>query len=227
MKKNIVILSICLFALAQVNAQIEQGTILVGGYLGFNTSSSTSTTIVGGTTTTVDNPTYSSFNLGPWIGYLVTEDLAVGLGLNYGQSKTETVDAIDPQINDTYTTSMFTITPSARYYYAHGDLVHLYGQLNIPIGFGKVSDKYTDGNTDTEVLTDVSTFGVGISPGATIKLTDACGLDFSYGFLGFSSYKESGDREDYMGDPYQVEYKSSTFGLGWSNTFTFGILFNF
>ncbi len=227
MKKNIVILSICLFAFAQVNAQIEQGTILVGGTLGFSSSSATLTSTAGGTSTTTDLPKYSSFNLGPWIGYMITEDFGAGVGIDFSQTKSVAVDVFITGDELTNTTSMFTITPGARYYYVHGDMVHLYAHLGIPIGFGSMTEDYNDGSTTTTTETKVSSFGVGINPGATISLTDRCGLDFSYGFLGFSSYKETADLKDYMDDPYTEEYSSSSFGLDWAGTFNFGILFNF
>lgn len=227
MKKNIVILSICLLAFAQVNAQIEQGTILVGGMLGFSSSSATFTSTAGGTSTTTDLPKYSSFNLGPWVGYMITEDFGAGIGINYSQSKTVAVDVFTTGDESTSTASMFTIAPGVRYYYVHGDMVHLYAQLGIPIGFGSMTDEYNDGSTTTTTESSISSFGVGLSPGATINLTERCGLDFSYGFLGFSSYTETADLKDFNDDPYTEEYKSSGFSLDWAGSFNFGILFNF
>lgn len=227
MKKNIIISAICLLTFAQVNAQIEQGTILVGGILGFSSSSATFTTDAGGTSTTVDLPKYSSFNFGPWIGYCLSENLAVGIGIDYSMSKSVANDVFVTGDEDTHTSSMFTIAPGVRYYYVHGDMVHLYAQLGIPIGFGSETQDYNDGSTTTTTESKISSFGVGINPGATIKLTDRCGLDFSYGFLGFSSYTETADLKDFNDDPYTEEYKSSGFGLDWAGSFNFGILFNF
>ena len=117
MKKNIVILSICLFALGQVNAQIEQGTILVGGRLGFSSSSATFTSTAGGTSVTTDLPKYSSFNLGPWIGYMITEDLAAGIGINYSQSKSVAKDVITTGDESTSTNlSLIHISEPTRPY---------------------------------------------------------------------------------------------------------------
>lgn len=212
MKKNILLSIISLVVVIQVSGQTVQGSLMIGGSLGF--SSSSSETTVGGTTT--DGPQYSSFNLMPYAGYFLSDNLAVGLGLGYSSSSVTTNDG-DNDLTDK--SSLIEVMPFARYYYVHGDMVHMYAQLGIGFGFGTYTDEYFDGTDVVSVESDMSTMNIGIGPGATVMLGEKCGLEIHYGSLGFTSYKTTDSTGDF-------EYKESGFGLSWAETFGFGIVFH-
>ncbi|MEZ5015299.1 MAG: outer membrane beta-barrel protein [Chitinophagales bacterium] len=227
MKKSILIICIGLLAAAQVQAQYGSGDLLIGGWLNISSGSGTYTTTAGGTSTSIDLPKTMELGIGPWFGYFVSDDIAVGLGIEYSSDKTTSHDVYVTDDEDVVTMSMFTITPGARYYMHNEDMVQCYIALGIPIGFGSVTDDYSAGGTTTTTTTDLSSFGVGISPGTSITLGDHCALDFSYGFLGFMSTTSTYNGTDFNGDAYTEEVKNSSFGLTFNDGFNFGILFNF
>ncbi len=212
-------------ALTTINAQVEQGTILIGGMGGFNSYTSESTTVTGGTTVTVQNPKTTMVNLSPYFGYLVTESLAVGLGIGFESTTTVWDDFPAAGDKQTDKTSITTVTPGIRYYYVHLDNTHLFAHLGIPIGFGKVTHEENIGGTATTTESKIMSFGVGIRPGLSINVGEKCALEAMYGFLGYTSSTTTSDGVNYLEEPYTQEDKSSSFGLEWANTFSFGIIF--
>ncbi len=217
MKKSVLLSIISLVVVIQLSAQTEQGTLLLGGSLGF--SSSTSETSSGGTT--VDGPKYGDFSIMPIGGYFLADELAVGLGIGFTSNSVSTTEG-DFDLTDKAT--LFEIMPFARYYYVTGDMVMLYAQLALAFGFGSYQDEFVTIDEDfNEIVAtsemDISTMNVGVGPGATIMLGEKCGLDVHYGSLGFSSTTTTDADAD-------TEYKSSSFGLSWAETFAFGIVFH-
>lgn len=221
MKSKISMLLICAVTYQFTFAQIEKGTILIGGMGGFSNSTSQNIYDDGTTSTTTDGPTYTSFYIAPWAGFLITEDLAIGLGINYRSYVTKSSFTYFGDItNTTDKTNTFTISPGARYYYVHTDVTHLWAQLSIPIGFGTTTHEEKTGTTTTSSESKIATFGVGISPGLTINISKRCGLEAQYGFLGYTSSKTTTDL-----NPGSNVDKTSSFALDWAGTFGFGIIF--
>lgn len=222
MKKIMFISLIGLFVGTQLSAQVEEGTLLIGGMAGFSSGSS-KTIYDDGTSTTTDGPTTTTFEISPWAGYMISEDLGLLLGIGYSSSTTESKyeDFNGDEHTLTDKSTLFYIAPGVRYYYVHLDFTHLWAQLSVPIGSGKMSEEDQVGGSTTRFESNISTLGVGISPGVTINIGDVCGLEASYGFLGFNSYKSKSE----VGSA-TTTYKSSSFGLEWAETFNFGIVFH-
>ncbi|MCB0515062.1 MAG: hypothetical protein R2798_09600 [Chitinophagales bacterium] len=118
--KKITCLFIVLFAAMGLQAQTEQGSLMLGGNLGF---SSSSVKDVDGAVT--------DFSISPTVGYFVIDNLALGAGFSYVSSK-NTLGGADA------TASAFGFGPFVRYYLEN----RLFGQL----GFDLLSSKANDGD---------------------------------------------------------------------------------
>jgi hypothetical protein len=228
MRKTVIVLLAGAMSLTQLKAQTDQGTILVGGNLGFNSSSSTSTF---GTDDPIDGPSYSSFSINPFGGYFISDNFVVGLSIGYASNGITVLGGADGDIELTDTESWFNVGPFARYYYVNNDAFMLWAGLGVNIGSGKYNDEYVDLDDDfNEVVASeeskMSSMSFGVGPGATIMLGEKCGLEITYGSLGFASYKMTDDGTD-AGAEDDFEYKESGFGLNWSNSFGFGVSFAF
>ena len=117
----------------------------------------------------------------------------------------------------------FTVQPMARYYMVNEDRFMIWGALGVSIGMGTFTDEYLD--IDDNVASQeskISSFGLGIGPGATIMLSEKCAFDFTFGSIGYSTYKLTDDGTD-SGAEDNYEYNESGFGINWSNSFGFGI----
>lgn len=115
-------------------AQIEQGTLMVGGSFGadFETNKSK----YDGNTYT--NAKYVNLSFDPQVGYFVINNLALGGGIGVSTSSYK-----DDDSNDKTVTHEFTLQPMVRYYLDPG--IFFQGKVM----FGGAKDKVTDdGGTD-------------------------------------------------------------------------------
>ncbi len=226
MKKIAFIVLAGAMSLSQLNAQVEQGTIIIGGALGINSSSSTFTF---GDEDPVDGPKYSSLSITPYGMYCLSDNFAVGLGIGYGSNTVTTMGgaAADVELNDKETS--FSFQPMVRYYFVNEDRFMIYAGLGVAIGMGTYTDEYVDFDEDfNEIVSSeeskISTMSVGVGPGASIMLGEKLTFDMSFGSIGYSSYKMTDDGAD-AGTSDDSEYKEGGFGINWANGFGFGISF--
>jgi len=226
MKKTMMIA--CGLFLATVTVNAQDSKMWLGGTAGYSSSSSDNvdTKISGG-------------SFGPTFGYMINENLAVGLGLSY--SGTKTTDGIeelgadfdgdgfdDFLLYDSKSVSGLVIAPFVRYYKGLGDNLKLYGQLSIGIGSGTTSwDGVTDGINELDV-DDVkySTLGLNVAPGIQYSLGDKWSINTSIGLLGYNSRtdKDAGVNDD--GEVVDVKSSSIDFGLN-LNDIKIGVQYHF
>ncbi len=90
MKKTLLSLALLATGVASY-AQLAQGTMMLGGGIGFS-SSGGSTETTGATPAAanvkIDAPAVSSFTISPTFGYFMSENMAVGGSINFGSSST-------------------------------------------------------------------------------------------------------------------------------------------
>lgn len=161
MKKLFFTLAILLSAIT-VNAQ-DVGKFWAGGHIGFSSSKPK-----GGDATT-------SFTIMPELGYVLQENLGIGVNLGYEHIKTGDVKF-----------DGFKIAPFVRYSFLKGDI----GGLFVDGGVGYTHGKDKVGSIS--VKTDE--FEVGFRPGVAINVSDRVALTAKYGFVGYQ-YEKAGDKK--------------------------------
>jgi outer membrane protein len=142
--KKITILIIAMCAAVGSYAQFNQGRMLVGGSLAFQ--SVTNKYKFDGNTTT--NGKATDFSIAPQFGYFVIDNLAVGATLDFTLSKWKDDDGEYES-----TSTVLEFTPTVRYYLPMG--VFFQGQFGI--GPGKY--KEDDNGIDEEKFTRTSVAG--------------------------------------------------------------------
>lgn len=208
MKKTVLLVAIVLAGITSSFAQTSAGNVMAGGSFGF---SSTGGEVVNGNTTNQKNTT-TSFSIIPRAGYFISDGLAVGTGIGFSSQKTT-----DP--DDNYiSSSLFQISPFARYYVSLGEKVSLYGEGAVNLGFG--GSKAVAGGTEIDTG-DVSAFGIAVSPGINYFITDRLGLDIGFSLISFSNTNQKDPTDD-------SENKTNNFSFGFDSfSPNFGIYFFF
>jgi outer membrane protein len=194
---------VCLLSFEAVQAQMEKGKIMVGVAstlsLGVNGSDFMS---LGFTTSKYKSSNYTSdpykstcFNFMPKVGYLVIDNLAVGLNLWVSTSS-----EVDTSDDDKYVENMFGIGPWARYYYP---LEKFYPFLELNLGVG--SSKYQYNSSSDEEKYSAMILGGGI--GVAMPVGDRVTFDIMAGYTSVTSKEKDPSSE--------VDYKAidGTIGL--------------
>lgn len=220
MKKTMMIA--CGLFLATVTVYAQDSKMWLGGTASYNSSSSDNvdTKISGG-------------SFGPTFGYMINENLAVGLGLSYSGTKT-TDGAEDLGIEDSLGNPSFllyksksvsglVISPFVRYYKGLGDNLKMYGQLSIGIGSGTTSWDVETGEVDD---VKYSTLGLNVAPGIQYSLGDSWSVNAEVGLLGYNSRtdKDAGLNDNL--EPVDVKSSSIDFGLN-LNDIKIGVQYHF
>lgn len=133
-----------------------------------------------------DDGDADKFTIAPEIGYNMNDNWAVGAALNY------------TWVKDAY--NMFSINPYARYTYFRTDLVSLFIDGGVDLGFSKPDE----GDSST-------IWGIGLKPGISLNLNEKFSLVAHMGFLGYRDLQEAG----------------KVYGLDLHNNLSFGFYYNF
>lgn len=216
MKKLVLAGAVALFGLS--NAQIAKGTTYLSGSVGYSQVES-------------DNGNYKkeNFNVLPTVGYFVGTNLAVGVGVGYQTEKiTETATTTLPGATvvseDITKKPAFVVAPFVRKYWTLSEKLYIFGQLAVPMQFGKTE---TEGNSvvttgSTTSTTSVSTeakytqVGVTVKPGLDYFLNKNWTIEATIGEFGYNNFKpKNGDATN-----------NYNFGLNLS-TVTFGVKYVF
>lgn len=169
--KKITILVIAICATFGAYAQFNQGRMLAGGTVEFQTSTSK----YKNDATTVTTGRNTNFSLAPQFGYFIIDNLAVGAALDLALSKW------NPENGDGESTgTSIALQPLVRYYLPQG--VFFQGQ------FGIGSAKYkSDGFNNTEEK--YNTLSWALSAGYALFLNDFVAVEPQIGY-GSVRYKE-------------------------------------
>ncbi len=200
-----------------LNAQIEQGKLMVGGTFSFSTQSGKQTAPI-----SVDIDKQLDFTLMPQAGYALAENLVVGLGIGYQYSKTTLVDNIN-LAGKTYdqenSAGLFAIDPFARYYKQTGDKAFAFAELELPIGMGSQNSLRPNANgTGVEDADPIGLFmfGVNLGIGFNYFLNDNCAIEAKWAGLQYLSVTQTlvnGAIDPNTGNTIDAKGKKSAFGL--------------
>ncbi|MFC5872565.1 outer membrane protein [Chryseobacterium arachidis] len=216
MKKVLLAGAIALFGLS--NAQIAKGTAYLSGSVGYSQQE-----------TNNGNNKVENFNVLPTVGYFVGTNLAVGVGVGY-QTQKETNIATTQFGGATIVTTnevkepAFVVAPFVRKYWTLGDKLYIFGQLAVPMQFGKTEVENTTVTTTGSTTSIASTsteakytqVGVTVKPGLDYFLNKNWSIEATIGEFGYNNYKpKDGDATN-----------NYTFGLNLSSV-TFGVKYVF
>ncbi len=212
MKKILLAGAVALFGLS--NAQIAKGTTYLSGSVGYSQVE-----------TNNGNIKTENFNVLPTVGYFVNTNLAVGLGIGYQTEKnTVTTTATLPNttiVNDKIVkTPAFVVAPFVRKYWTLSDKLYFFGQLAVPMQFGKTETENntvtTSGNTvvtnSTSTEAKYTKIGVTVKPGLDYFLNKNWSIEATIGEFGYSNYKpKDGDATNNYN--FGLNLSSVTFGV--------------
>lgn len=205
--KFLFLLSLPLF-FAKANAQgVDGGTILMGGTMGFTTSSAT--TEANGQD--LKTGSQFQFSMSPKMGYFFFDNFAAGLSINFStasrttESKPNKITGDSTTIKTTESETQLLAGPFFRYYYFPTEKIGIFGELEIGLGAGSV-DAGSSSNS-------VGQFSFGIGPGLTFFANDMVAIE------ALAKYNMLTQTTNITG-PNMANYKSTTtiskidFGVG-------------
>jgi len=198
MKKLLVASAVALFGLG--NAQttpgpIAKGTVYLTGSVGYSQ-----------TETNSGNNKVEDFNVLPTAGFFVADNFAVGLGVGFATSKVTNISTatFGPATTTVTTTEQktpaFVIEPFARKYWTLSDKLYFFGQLAVPMAFGKVENEISSVTTSGSTVTTVSSsteakatsVGVTVKPGLDYFLNKNWTIEATIGEFGYNNFKPKG-----------------------------------
>lgn len=168
MKKLIFTLAVALGVFASTSAQ-EAGKMWVGGQVGF------------GVVSPDEGDNTTSFVIMPEFGYVLQDNLGLGINVGYAHSKTGD-DKSDG----------FIVNPFVRYSFLKGNI----GGLFVDGGVGYAHTKENDIKTDA--------IEVGFRPGVAVTVTDKIALTAKFGFLGYEYEKEGDAKSNSFGFDFDM-----------------------
>lgn len=165
---------------------------------------------VGYSNSTQGDNTTSSFNISPEFGKMISEDLGLGINLNY-MSLTDENDANEQKTD----VSEFGINLFARKYKGLSDNFKLFAQLNV--GYFSGETKQSNPNNDSK--SSYTGFDVNIRPGIQYWVYDTFSILATFGELGYRTQTDKDDNDNSV--------DSSEFGLNVNGNLSFGLVWHF
>lgn len=170
MKKLLVASAIAVFGLS--NAQIAKGTTYISGQVGYEGKKDNNTDV-----------STDTFKIIPTVGYFVSNDIAVGLGVGY-QNASETTKFTTGEAKESI--SAFVVEPFVRKYWNLGEKLYFFGQLSVPMAFGTYKEEVT--GMDTQKV-NANSFGVSIKPGLDYVINKNWSVEATIGNFGYNTSK--------------------------------------
>ena len=194
-----------------LTAQAQKGSWYIGGNAGFN---STSVTLEDKNGNSVDDVKQTSWTIAPEVGTFLTDDLSLGLGLNFGGAKADARNAA----KDVEKTSLFGGTLYSRYFFGSGSFRPFMG-VNVSYNAGKE----TLSNISAETENKLSIFGANLNAGFAYAMSPCVTVVGSFGTLGFQNSVTENETSG-------AKVKENSFGLDagtLGNRFTIGVYYTF
>ncbi len=177
MKNQTFFAALAVLCATQLNAQsTAAGNFMVGTRLGFSTA--TSHLNVQGDSTNFDGDSGSAlqFNIAPSIGYLVADNFALGIGMDYQKVRSETpIDPTNPAGGVKVTSDVdLLFGPFGRLYLPVMDDQAFF--ISSIVGFGHSNDQFDLGSGEQQrIETNLRSISLGV--GYTILATNGFGLE--------------------------------------------------
>jgi hypothetical protein len=180
MKKFIILLTFSMFAIA-VSAQVtlsqptQRGNFVIGTRLGFSSAKSTVDVQAASGSIKGDGGSSYQLNIAPGIGYFVTNNFVIGVGMDLIRTNSKTgVDLTGgtdkPQESNN---NNVLFGPFIRYFIPFGDDKAFF--IGSTLGFGNSKNQFTTSNVTQSINTSLLSIGVG--PGFTIYSSNGLALE--------------------------------------------------
>jgi len=212
MKKNILSLALTLLVLPGYS-QIKEGMKSFGIDLSYQSNS----TDYSGSDNTGD---YTSTIINPRFGFLLTNNLEMGLGIGYSYYKYKN-EAPSVLFLSESSEHVFSVLPYVKWYHPISE--HFYFDLTFEAGVGMGSyTQEVSGTTDSKNEMDVSVFSVTLVPEFAYVFNDHWALNFGLGSLTYkSTIREDTDTDEKNTDTAFGFYGSFAGGLSLGASYYF------
>ncbi len=204
-------------------AQIGQGSMMLGGSLGFSSAG-------GGTVkntppgTSVDLTARSNWNFSPTFGYFVTDNIAVGVRLGLGGTNRGQVTTTDGKTTENISSFDFNAEIFGRYYMEVATNLYFFGDAGLGFGSASWTDRTTDGldKLKDDDKNSISSFGINIAPGLAFFPSEKWGIDFTLNrIIGYNMTTTT--RETPAPGSVKTERSTSDFNIGFGLNPTIGL----
>ncbi|MBB6500023.1 outer membrane beta-barrel protein [Pedobacter cryoconitis] len=179
MKKILTMAALCVVALA-AHAQTEKGKTIVGGTIGYSNTKFDYSDHIDETT---------KLTLLPSIGYFVKNNLALGLGIGYSNSRGNNSSNLSGNMSARQNADNFQISPYARYYVNISEKFKFFSQLSIPVEWGNSKIIYDNDLIGSPAIpmskVNTSSIGVQVEPGLAYFPTKRIGIQLSIDGLAY------------------------------------------
>ncbi len=228
MKKTLLSLALLATGVASY-AQVSQGSIMLGGDIGYGSTTSATSSTATGFTAPPDGGG-STMNLNINGGYFIMDGMAVGLNVGYNSGSTKMSGAGTGATILTWnnTTSLVNIGLFARKYMEISDKFYFYGGLGFNYMTGTDNNSTITG-TPKAVVADPdiknSGWNISIAPGLAYFPAPAWGIHF--GLNNIINYSSMASSQDVTVGATTVTFKqtNSSLNLGVGLTPTLGIAY--
>jgi len=214
MKLWILFILVLTFIPQSITPQSNDVTISLGGKIMYNTSKTNLNDYYQSSTE------ITKYSFSPRFGYFLSENMQFGIGLQYDKSIDERKSE---NIEDEYSTtlSLFSITPSLRYYQNIKEKFGFYGELEVAIGSGTNKLVVWDWqNKKRENTYEENQITISLNPGIYYKVTNNFRLEVSVGGMYYSNTKtkhstpENSGIPTNEGDDFGIELSFESLSLG-------------
>jgi outer membrane protein W len=181
MKKVVILLTFCIFALfatAQVTIiqPTQRGNFVIGSRIGFSTAKSTIEVTSATGSVKGDGGSSAQFNFAPAIGYFFANNIVLGIGMDWLNTRSKTGVDIDGGTEPSQETNNNNILfgPFVRYFIPTGDDNAFF--VGTSVSFGNSKNEFTGSNNETQSINN-SLLTIGVGPGFTIYSNNGLALE--------------------------------------------------
>ena len=189
MKKILFSLYLVLGMGSMAMAQTQAGNIIIGANLGWNNNENTFAETNNTGALGFRTEKGSSFNIEPIIGTFITDNLALGMLINYSNSRGNNTSST---LNNNYIakTNSYEIGPFIRKFFPLNERFVLYGHGHIGYGHSSIRTEQEFSGLTSNQHEKYNSFMAAIKPGIVFFASKKIGVDLSVQGLQYSIGKE-------------------------------------
>lgn len=168
--------------------------------------------------TEYSNKTKSThFSFTPNIGYLITNNLEVGIGTGIGFSESESESTRDDVSGDTKSNNYYIrVSTYIKGYKPINDKLFLF--LKGELSYSNQNQNYSYYNSDIESYNNndskSNNYFIGIRPGVTYFMSKRIAMEFSLGNLGYTKYIHESENAKTTNNSFSINLFDSAYRFG-------------